>query len=331
GFEIESVDYKTSNRTITLPGLVNIQTLVPGIAAVASKDFEDVSKTSISSGFTVIGAMPTGVPKSVEDKNTLAIALTNSRHHAHCDFFLSMNASVDNINDRLKETAALFISFSPVAGRAIANVAEAAKHFTSWPASSPIVTDAKGTDLASILLLASLHNRPVHITGVSSRDDMALIMMSKDKELQVTCDIEVYSLFLTREETGSKLLPSKVDQDAFWNSLHVFDCFTIGSLPYRLAAEKGTPMADAGIEEALPLLVDAVNRGRLTMEDIVAKLYTNPRKIFSLPEQKDSYVEIETDRACILSRNAGPFAGKALSGTVHRVVLHGETAYLDGA
>ncbi|KAF9272581.1 hypothetical protein BGZ68_002293, partial [Mortierella alpina] len=113
--------------------------------------------------------------------------------------------------------------------------------------------------------------------------------------------------------------------------LHVFDCFTIGSLPYRLAAEKGTPIADAGIEEALPLLVDAVNRGRLTMEDIVAKLYTNPRKIFSLPEQKDSYVEIETDRACVLSRNAGPFAGKALSGTVHRVVLHGETAYLDGA
>ncbi|KAF9920000.1 hypothetical protein BGZ67_001619, partial [Mortierella alpina] len=53
--------------------------------------------------------------------------------------------------------------------------------------------------------------------------------------------------------------------------------------------------------------------------------------IFSLPEQKDSYVEIETDRACVLSRNAGPFAGKALSGTVHRVVLHGETAYLDGA
>ncbi|KAF9157890.1 hypothetical protein BGX20_003674, partial [Mortierella sp. AD010] len=71
--------------------------------------------------------------------------------------------------------------------------------------------------------------------------------------------------------------------------------------------------------------------GRLTIEDIVAKLYTNPRKIFSLPEQKDSYVEIETDRACVFSSLVGPFAGKTLSGTVHRVVLHGETAYLDGA
>ncbi|KAG0351142.1 hypothetical protein BG005_009376, partial [Podila minutissima] len=330
-FEIEVVDYKDSNRTVTLPGLVNIQTLVPGISTAASKDFDNVSKTAISSGFTMIGAMATGIPKGVEDKATLAIATTNTRNHAHCDFFLSQNANVDNANDRLKETSALFIPFAPMSGRAVANVAEAAKHFSSWPTGSPIVTDAKGTDLASILLLASLHNRPVHITGVSNADDMALIMMSKDKELQVTCDIEVYSLFLTSEETGSKLLPTKAEQDAFWNSLHVFDCFTVGSLPYRLAAEKGTPLAHAGIEETLPLLVDAVNKGRLTMADVIAKLYTNPRKIFSLPEQKDSYVEIETDRACVLSSTSGPFAGKALSGTVHRVVLHGQTAYLDGA
>ncbi|KAF9342552.1 hypothetical protein BGX26_007313, partial [Mortierella sp. AD094] len=330
-FEIESVDYKASNRTVTLPGLVNIQALVPGIATAASKDFENVSKSSVASGFTIIGTMGTGSPKGVEDNASLAIALTNSRNHAHCDFFLSMNANIDNVNSNLKETAALFIPFSPVAGRALTSVSEAAKYFSSWPANSPIVTDAKGTDLASILLLASLHNRSVHITGVSSRDDMALITMSKERELQVTCDIEIYSLFLTREETGSQLLPTRVEQDAFWNNLSVFDCFTVGTLPHRLAAEKGVPAANAGIEEALPLLVDAVNKGRLTIEDIVAKLYTNPRKIFSLPEQKDSYVEIETDRACVLSSQSGPFAGKALSGTVHRVVLHGETAYLDGA
>ncbi|KAG0008337.1 hypothetical protein BGZ80_003571, partial [Entomortierella chlamydospora] len=329
--EIESVDYKASNRTVTLPGLINIQTLVPGITTAASKDFENVSKSSVASGFTIIGAMGTGSSKGVEDNASLAIALINSRNHAHCDFFLSMNANVDNTNVNLKETAALFIPFSPIGGRALTSVSEAAKYFSSWPTKSPIVTDAKGTDLASILLLASLHNRPVHITGVSNRDDMALITLSKERELQVTCDVEIYSLFLTREETGSQLLPTKAEQDAFWNNLNVFDCFTVGALPYRLAAEKGVPAANAGIEEALPLLVDAVNKGRLTIEDIVAKLYTNPCKIFSLPEQKDSYVEIETDRACVLSSQAGPFAGKTLSGTVHRVVLHGETAYLDGA
>ncbi|KAG0287354.1 hypothetical protein BGZ98_004673, partial [Dissophora globulifera] len=330
-FEIQSVDYKSSNRTVTLPGLINIQALVPGISTAASKDFEDISKASIASGFTIVGTMGTGLPKGIEDNASLAIAQTNTRNHAHCDFFLSMNANVDNAHNRLKDTAALFIPFSPIAGRALANVSEAAKYFGSWPSDSPIVTDAKGTDLASILLLASLHNRSAHVTGVSSLDDMALITMSKDKELQVTCDIEVYSLFLSREETGSKLLPTKAEQDVFWSSLHVFDCFTVGSLPYRLATEKGKSAAYAGVQETLPLLIDAVNKGRLTMEELVTKFYTNPRKIFSLPEQKDSYVEVETNRSSLISSTLGPFAGKTFSGTIHRVVLHGETAYLDGA
>jgi len=330
-FEIVTVDYKASNRTVTLPGLVNIQTLVPGISTAASKDFENVSKASVASGFTIVGVMGTGSPKGVEDSASLAIALTNTRNHAHCDYYLSMNANVENVNNHLKDTSALFIPFSPIAGRALTSVAEADKYFSSWPTNSPIVTDAKGTDLASILLLASLHSRSVHITGVSSRDDLALISMSKEKGLQVTCDIEVYSLFLTREENGSKLLPTKADQDAFWSNIQVFDCFTVGSLPYRLATEKKAPVAEAGILETLPLLIDAVNKGHLTMEDVVAKLYTNPRKIFSLPEQKDSYVEIETDRASVLPSAVGPFANKAFSGTVHRVVIHGETAYLDGA
>ncbi|KAF9369405.1 hypothetical protein CPB97_003621, partial [Podila verticillata] len=329
-FEIESVDYKDSNRTVTLPGLVNIQALIPGISSADNKDFDKVTKTSISSGFTLIGVMATGIPTGVEDSASLTVALTNCRDHAHCNYFLSQNATVKNATSRLKEATALFIPFAPVAGHAVASVAEAARHFNSWPAGSPIVTDAKGTDLASILLLASLHNRSVHITGVSSADDMGLISLSKDKGLQVTCDIEVFSLFLTRKEAGSKLLPTKAEQDAFWNNLHVFDCFTVGSLPYRLAAEKGHPTAQAGIEETLPLLVDAANKGRLSINDIIAKLYTNPRKIFSLPEQIDSYVEIETDRGCILTHASGPFVNRALSGTVHRVVLNGKTAYLDG-
>ncbi|KAG0024311.1 hypothetical protein BGZ81_007753 [Podila clonocystis] len=330
-FEIESVDYKDSNRTVTLPGLVNIQALIPGISSAASKDFDMVTKTSISSGFTLIGAMATGIPKGVEDKASLTVALTNGRDHAHCDYFLSQNATVKNAHHRLKETNALFIPFAPIAGHAVASVAEAARHFHSWPFGSPIVTDAKGTDLASILLLASLHSRSVHITGVSSADDMNLISLSKEKGLQVTCDIEVFSLFLTREEAGSNLLPTKAEQDAFWSNLHVFDCFTVGALPYRLAVEKGHPVAQAGIEETLPLLIDAANKGRLGINDIIAKLYTNPRKIFSLPEQKDSYVEIETDRGCILTHATGPFVNRALAGTVHRVVLKGKTAYLDGA
>lgn len=42
----------------------------------------------------------------------------------------------------------------------------------------------------------------------------------------------------------------------------------------------------------MPLLLTAVSDGRLTIEDIIKRLYENPRRIFSLPAQEDTYVEV---------------------------------------
>lgn len=42
----------------------------------------------------------------------------------------------------------------------------------------------------------------------------------------------------------------------------------------------------------LPLLLTAVSEGRLTVEDIVKRLYDNPRRIFGLPVQEDTYIEV---------------------------------------
>ena len=57
------------------------------------------------------------------------------------------------------------------------------------------MTEAKTTDLTSILLLASLHNRNVHITSVTTKDDIELIALSKEKGLKVTCDIAARAAF----------------------------------------------------------------------------------------------------------------------------------------
>lgn len=47
-----------------------------------------------------------------------------------------------------------------------------------------------------------------------------------------------------------------------------------------------------GLETTLPLMLDAVNKGRLSMEDVMNKLYYNPKRIFNLPEQPNTYVEV---------------------------------------
>lgn len=47
----------------------------------------------------------------------------------------------------------------------------------------------------------------------------------------------------------------------------------------------------------LPLLLTAVSDGRLTLDDIIKRLYDNPRRIFNLPVQENTYVEV-----CLLTR-----------------------------
>lgn len=55
------------------------------------------------------------------------------------------------------------------------------------------------------------------------------------------------------------------------------------------------PPGYPGLETMLPLLLTAVSDGRLTLDDIIRRLYDNPRKIFNLPVQENTYVEVDIE------------------------------------
>jgi carbamoyl-phosphate synthase/aspartate carbamoyltransferase len=334
--EISNVDFQTSHRTLLMPGLINIAAFIPDITTQGSRDFEVVTTASAAAGFTMVRIMPQGVDSSLTDAVTLKIAQNNTRHGAQCDYNFSVSATStnsDQISQVTSEVGSLFIPFNQLSGN-ISRVTAITTHFGVWPVHKPIVTDAKTTDLASLLLLASLHNRKIHVTSVTTRDDILLISLSKEKGLSVTCDVSVYSLFLsTKDYPKCASLPTPDDQIALWDNLDVIDVFSIGSLPYQVARAAGKePSAAAGIADALPLLLDAVQQGRLTMSDISTKFYDNPKKIFELHDQPTTSVEIEIDRPFTVdtSKVWSPFSNRVLRGSVQRVIFQNKTVCLDG-
>src|SRR5271154_3476149 len=257
-FEISDVDFQSSHRTVIIPGLVNIAAFVPGIARAKSSDFEEVTRASLASGFTMMRVLPVGLDESLTDARTITAAHINTKSKSHLDFNISVAATSDNaqqLGQVVSEVGSLFIPFNHLSGN-INKVAAVASHFNIWPPVKPIVTDAKTTDLASILLLASLHSRPVHIHNVIHKHDIALIALSKEKGLQVTCDVCVYALFLSRTDYPEDThLPTLKDQKALWEHMDVIDCFSIGSLPYYVAhSAKQNPCPIVGIADTLPLL-----------------------------------------------------------------------------
>ncbi|KAL9104551.1 MAG: hypothetical protein Q9163_000525 [Psora crenata] len=335
-FQIQNIDYKTGHRTLILPGFINISVFVPNVVVPGSRDFNLVTKASIAAGFSMVRVIPLGEDGSITDARSLKVAQENCRQDAYCDYNLSVAATATNseqIAQVVSDVGSLFIPFNHLSGN-ISKVAAVISHFAAWPKDKTIITDAKTTDLASVLLLASLHNRKLHITCVTTEDDINLIALSKSKDLKVTCDVSVYSLFLSQADYPScHCLPTEKDQKALWDHLETIDAFSIGSLPHHVAiAANQSALPGIGIAETVPLLFSAVAEGRLTVEDIVKRFHDNPKRIFELHDQPGTSIEIEIDRPYIIQTKPAwtPFIAQSMRGSVQRVIFQNETACLDG-
>lgn len=339
--DVSTVDFKSSYTAHIFPSLVNISGFVPTLVNQDKKAFAEATQASISGGFTTVLILPFGTAGHIADEDDLSRTQTSASGSAHCNYALNIVATPTNLHsldeDAQAEAKYLFVPFNAAFSELPMSqqISSIAAHFASWPTEKPVVTDAKGSDLASLLLLASLHSRSVHITDVRHRDDLLLISLSKSKQLKVTCDVSVYALFFSREQfPGSNCLPTKDDQQALWNNLNVIDAFSVGTLPFELANELGhEASARSGVEETLPLLLSAVGEGRLTLNDIKERLHDNPVRIFGLPEQPHTQVEVVVDRkSSFIRRNSiwSPLTSSQVVGSIHRVVIHGQTVFLDG-
>lgn len=228
--------------------------------------------------------------------------------------------------------------------------------FETWPHNIPIVAHAENQTVASIICLSEIYSRSVHIAHVARRQEILLIRAAKARGLLVTCEVAPHHLFLHRDNTKSVLkaygyhegflhvkpeLQSSDDCQALWDNMDIIDCIATDHAPHtreEKSRKDNPPPGFPGIQLVLPLLLTAVNDGRLTMEQLVEKMYTNPKRIFNLPDQgDDTFIEIDMERQWIiddkllLSKSAWtPFIGMKMKGAVHRVVLRGEVVFVDG-
>lgn len=75
----------------------------------------------------------------------------------------------------------------------------------------------------------------------------------------------------------------------------------------------------------------------VSFQDIIDKLYRNPKRIFNIPDQPNTYIEVDLDDEWVIPEAMPfskskwtPFVGMKVRGSVHRVVIRGEVAYVEG-
>lgn len=337
--------------TVRLPGLIDVHVHLREPGATHKEDWDSGTAAALAGGFTLVLAMPNTQPP-ITDEASLQEVLRLASQKARCDYGQYVGAGADNAEQvaTLAPRAAglkmyLDHTYGPLR---LDDMRLWISHFEKWPKEQPIVAHAEGRTLAAMILMAELFNRTVHLAHVSKAEEILLIRKAKEKGVQVTCEVCPHHLFLSQEdalnigEGRSEVRPqlnSPEDQRVLWENLEVIDCFATDHAPHTLSEKDGQnpPPGFPGLETILPLLLTAVHQGKLSLEDIVARLYTNPRKIFDLPEQPQTWIEVDIEQEWVIqarefySRCAWtPFEGRRVKGRVQRVVLRGRTAYEGG-
>ena len=338
---------------IKLPGLIDPHVHVREPGQTHKEDWDSATRAAFAGGVTMLLAMPNTQPP-IFDESTLALALNAAKQKARCDYAQFLGAGPDNaviVAALAHKAAGLKMYLDSTFGELrLDDMTLWQPHFERYPKEYPIVLHSESRTMAAGILFASIYDRPVHIAHVSLKEEILLIKSAKERGIKVTCEVCPHHLFLTRPSPLGRghgegkfevrpRLASQEDVDALWANMDAIDCFATDHAPHTLEEKDSDnpPPGFPGLETLLPLLLTAVSEKRLTIDDIIQKSFINPRKIFHLLEQPETWVEV--DEAAEYEIKAEdqftrcgwtPFEGWQVRGRVRRVVLHGREAYRDG-
>ncbi len=208
--------------------------------------------------------------------------------------------------------------------------------------------------VARNIFLAELTQARLHLPHVSTVGSVRLLKQAKERGVSVTAEACPHHFTLTDEavrsfDTHAKMNPplrTDADVQAIKDALKdgSIDIIATDHAPHAVHEKQrqfdNAPFGIIGLETALPLTLNLVDEGVLTLEQAVAKLTREPARVFKLPygtlavgadadvtliDPKKSWT-LDPNRLHSKSRNT-PFAGWTMKGKVVKTLLSGRVVY----
>ncbi len=331
-----------------LPGLIDVHTHLRVPGGEHKEDFATGTAAALAGGLTMILAMPnTSPPLTTVD--VLRETRRKAQQSIYCDVGLFAGAGPaqrDHLPDLAPHAAGLKIYLNDTFGPLrVEDLLTLIACFKNWPRNKMIAMHAEGQSVAVGIGLAAAYDHPVHLCHISRQTEITLIAAAKQRGLPVTCEVTPHHLFMTQADTerlGSRAdmrptLAAQADVDTLWAHLDTtIDCIATDHAPHTLEEKKSDnpPPGIVGLETSLPLMLTAVKNGRLSLDRLVELMSTNPRRIFNLPPQPDTYIDVDFDTPYTISNAElqtkcgwSPFDGWNVTGRVQQVVLRGQPVY----
>ena len=335
------------SNLIRLPGLVDVHVHLREPGGTQKEDFFTGTQAALAGGFTQILDMPNNIPpttspQAVEDK------VTRAKERIWCDLGFNFGAarqSAKYFKNIYHKAFGLKVYMNQTTGTLLVEKSKDRKNiFKTWTSVLPIMVHAMGKTLEDAIVLAYKYKKAIHVCHVTA-DQIIPIKKAKSKGLNITCEVCPHHLFLDKniiKKIGNlglmqPPLMEKQDQEKLWANIDQIDMISTDHAPHTLEEkyDQSSPKFGVpGLETALPLMLSAVDKGKLTLERLIEMMSTNPKKIFSLPDQPNTYIEVDLSKKYQIS-NKGlftkcawtPFEGMQAGGKVVKVVIRGKTVF----
>ena len=209
--------------------------------------------------------------------------------------------------------------------------------------------------------MAKKNKAQLHICHVSTKEEAEIIAASKKENTKLSCEATPHHLFLSADnEMAEKLgtyakvnppLRLKEDVAALWQAISAgtIDMVATDHAPH-LPAEKeqdywNAPSGMPGLQTMLPLLLDAVNNGKLTLKQLIKLTSENPAAVFRIQNKGKiargydadiTIVDLDKEKTikneAMLSKCGWtPFNWRKAKGAVAATIVNGKIIYRDDA
>ncbi len=335
---------------LTLPGLIDAHVHLREPGATHKEDIYTGTAAALAGGVIGILDMPNNTPPTV-DRATLARKLETFRQKAVSDYSLFLGFDGRNVAPLVElgaQVAGLKLYLDETFGDMTTREPQAlAQVFEAWPGPGPIAIHAESLSIRVALDLARRYGQRLHVCHVPDPDDLLAIDGARQAGTSVTCEVTPHHLFLSDEAVArlgayARMKPPLVSPEKvalYWARLDLVDMIASDHAPHTREEKDSAspPPGVPGVETTLPLLLAAVDEGRLSLGRMLELTHHAPLRIYGFAPPADSTVEVDITESYDLPAAGyrtkcgwSPFVGLRAMGRVIRVRLRGRVAWEDG-
>ena len=293
------------NQKLIMPGVIDVHTHMREPGITYKEDFETGSRACAKAGVTTFYDMPNTIPttttlESLQEKKKLASEKSIVNFGLH--FGGSKNDNVEEIKKVLKNSEAntVKIFMNVTTGEMLIEDDEILKKV--FENSKLVLVHAEHEMIDKAIELNKNYGKGLYVCHIPSAEELKkVINAKKDGNLNtekhpVYAEVTPHHLFLNTEirestERNKMLLRmkpelrEKSDNEFLWEAINRGEVDTIGTdhAPHLIKEklEKVT-FGMPGVETSLALMINAYNKGKISLEMIQKLMCENPAKIMKI-------------------------------------------------